>query len=105
MISIVILALLPVVALGSSFFAIVSIMGSAVCGPGDCDTGVMNTGGFIAGFLPWLIFVAASVIVIVALVRGRRAFWYAISAFVLALVAGVGGVLLIFSELLGRNTV
>ena len=102
-VSIVLLALLPVVAVTSSFFAIVSVMGSAVCGPNDCDTDVINAGGLIAGFLPWFIFVVASVVVTIALVRRRRAFWYAIAAFLLAAGAGAGGVMLVFSVLLGRN--
>jgi len=101
--SIVILVFVPLVAITSSFFAFVSVMGQSVCGPDECDTGVINAGGFLAGFAPWLVCIGGVVLFIVAMIRGRRAFWFAISTLIVAVALGAIGIAMIFGTITGRG--
>lgn len=101
--SVVLLVITFIVAMTGSFFALVSIMGSAVCGPNECDTNIMNVGLFIAGFLPWPVFLAAIAFTITAMIRRRRGVWVSLAGLIFVLTTGAVGIGLIVSQTLNAH--
>lgn len=73
--TIVLLVLLPLAALGASYAGVLLAFAADSCGTVICDAGLMNTGFWLAVVSPWVVLVIGVVIAIVRLVRHRLAFW------------------------------
>jgi hypothetical protein len=65
-----------VACLVTSFLSVGLVFFSDSCGSaGPCSTGLIAA-GFVLGLVgPWVVWLAATVVAIVRLVRGRRAWW------------------------------
>ena len=81
-ITIGLLVLLPLLALGASYAGVLLAYAADACGAQTCDTGLMNLGFWIAVISPWAILLIGVVVAIVRLVRHRLAFWVPVVAIV-----------------------
>jgi len=93
------LVLLPLVAIVGLVWCLLTIMGSAICAPGQCDTALMNTGLAIGGFGPWIVLAAALVCTIVPALARRTSFWAPLIGLVLSIVLVVVGVAMIDAQI------
>ncbi|MDQ1124553.1 DUF6264 family protein [Microbacterium trichothecenolyticum] len=80
--TIVLLVLLPLAALGASYAGVLLAFAADACGSVVCDAGLMNTGFWLAVISPWVVFVLGVVVAIVRLVRHRLAFWVPLATLV-----------------------
>ncbi|MFJ4039322.1 hypothetical protein ACIPVB_14740 [Microbacterium sp. NPDC090007] len=96
--TIVLLVLLPLLALGASYAGVLLAFASDACGADRCDIALMNLGFWAAVISPWVVLVLGLVVTIVRLVRHRLAFWVplvtivmmAAAWFVAAAIVGAG---------------
>lgn len=73
--TIVLLVLLPLLALGASYAGVLLAYAADACGAASCDTGLMNIGFWLAVVSPWVVLLGGVIVTIVRLVRHRLAFW------------------------------
>jgi hypothetical protein len=86
-VTVVLLVLLTLFALGASYLGLIIGFVSDACGPGTCDFGLINAGVWVALLSPWVVLLLAVVLAIVQLVRHRLAFWIPLVA--AALIVGM----------------
>lgn len=97
-ITIALLVLLPLLALGASYAGVLLAFASDACSGAACDTDLMNAGFWIAVVSPWVVLVIGVIVAIIRLVRHRLAFWVPLVAavamvavwFVAAALVGAG---------------
>jgi hypothetical protein len=88
--TIVLLIASGVLAALASVMGMFLVMASDPCGARACSTELITLGWLMGMILPWVAFLAASVVAIVLMVKRRLAFWVPLAgagAIVLALVA------------------
>lgn len=96
--TIILLVLLPLLALGASYAGVLLAFAADQCGPSNCDTGLMNIGFWTAVISPWVILLIGVVAAIVRLVRHRLAFWVP-----LATIVGMAAVWFIAAAFVGAG--
>ncbi|CAN3702964.1 hypothetical protein MMX123_03001 [Microbacterium sp. MM2322] len=96
--TIILLVLLPLLALGASYAGVLLAFAADQCGPLNCDTGLMNIGFWTAVISPWVILLIGVVAAIVRLVRHRLAFWVP-----LATIVGMAAVWFIAAAFVGAG--